>query len=465
MAMIVQGKPKLKSISEREYTPKGAGKEKDIIDKIIKKFQNIIPVINEPQIFENYRKLLNQLITFDSVSGKQFLNHIHGAFKKSKLDKLPLDGDSFLKIFKDILDSFTIRLNSSDIKILEAIRIKPLISLEGICSITDLSWGTVQKRYNQLARGKVYEVVAVPNYEKLELVPILVITIDSEREINSQYLTSFQNNNEWYNTTRLWEMLLPKSNVKEGEKIFVRHIKNPQIFEKSFVINSMNFYYYDRMSRNWNINWPHWELQLEEQEKISPLIKENESPQQKKKIKKIDLKILSHLTENLRREQREIAKKLDTSESKVSLCKKNLYCEKYFTPITQLTERAGLTEDLLIILKENFQETPAAFLKLPQITVHELTDHNKKTKLTIIQTKLPPGSKSRIKKILKRKYQDVQFSNYIIHTKSFPESIIEMFDEKNQKWTWNPLTLKIYEKFIKTPEHRNYIDHFQKIEA
>ncbi len=465
MAMIVQGKPKLKSISETEYRPKRAGKEKDLVDKIIEKFQKFIPIINEPQIFENYKKLLNQLITYDSVSEKQFLNYIQEAFKKSKLDELQLDGHSFLNIIKDVLESFTIRLNSSDIKILEANHLNPLISLEGICSTTNLSWGTVQKRYNQLVRGKVYEVVAVPNYEKLGLVPMIVITMDSEREIHSQYLTSFQKNDEWYNTTRLWEMLLPKSKVKEGERIIVRHIQNPQIFEKSFATNSINFYYYDRISRSWNINWPHWELQLNKQEKTSPVIKENESAHQKRKIKKIDLKILSHLTENLRREQRDIAKTLNTSESKVSLCKKNLYCEKIFTPIAQLTEKAGLTENLLIILKENFQEIPAAFLKLPQITVHELTDHNKKTKQTIIQTKLPPGAKTRIRKILERKYQDIQFSNYIIQTKSFPESITEMFDEKNQKWIWNPLTLKIYEKFIKAPEHRKYIDHLQKIEA
>ncbi|MFB0560507.1 MAG: winged helix-turn-helix transcriptional regulator [Candidatus Lokiarchaeia archaeon] len=465
MAMIAQGKPKLKSISQREYRPKRAGKEKNLVNKIIEKFQKFIPLINDTQIFENYKKILNQLITFDSVSGKQFLNHIQENFKKSELDELQLDGDSFLKIFKDILESFTIRLNSSDIKILETIHLNPLISLEGICSTTNLSWGTVQKRYNQLVRGKVYEVVAVPNYEKLELVPMIVITMDNAREIHSKYLTSFQKNNEWNNTTRLWEMLLPKSKIKEGEKIIVRHIQNPQIFEKTFVTNSINFYYYDSINRSWNINWPHWELQLEKQEKISPLIKENESTHQKRKIKKIDLKILSHLTENLRREQRDIAKTLNTSESKVSLCKKNLHCKKYFTSIVQLTERAGLTENLLIILKENFQEIPAALLKLPQITIHELNDNNKKTKQTIIQTKLPPGSKSRIKKVLKRKYQNVQFSNYIIQTKSFPESITEMFDEKNQKWMWNPLTLKIYEKFIKTPEHRNYIGHLQKIEA
>ncbi|MGQ9721954.1 MAG: hypothetical protein ACUVXA_11605 [Candidatus Jordarchaeum sp.] len=463
--MIVQGKPKLKTIEEKEYRTRRTEKQNYIVNKIIEKFQKLIPVINEPQILENYNKLLNQLTTFDEGLEKQVLDHILETLKKSKLDELQLGIDSFLRIFEDILQSFTIRLNSSDVKILEAIYLQPLISLEGICSTTNLSWGTVQKRYNQLTCGNVYKVVAVPNYEKLGLVPIIVITLGGEREIYSQYLTSFHKNNGWYNTTRLWEILLPESNAKESERIILRHMHNPQIFEKTFVTSSINFYYYDRNSKKWNINWFHWELQLEKQEKTSLTINLNRHANKKRKIKKIDLKILSHLTENLRKEQRAIAQTLNTSESKVSLCKKVLNYEKYFTPITQLTERAGLTENLLIISKENFQEIPAAFLKLPQITVHKLTDHNKKTKQTIIQTKLPPGSKTRIKEILERIYPDIQFSNYTIQTESFPKGIAEMFDEKNQKWIWNPLTLKIYEKSIQNPEYRNYVDQTQKIEA
>ncbi len=463
--MIVQGKTKHKPIAEREYKPRRVEKEKDIVNKIIDKFQKFVPEINEPQIFENYKNLLNQLTTLDSVLEKQFLNHIQETLKKSKLDESQLEVGSFLKILKDALQSFSIRLNSNDIKILEAIHLNPLISLEGICSTTDLSWGTVQKRYNQLARGNVYKVVAVPNYEKLELVPLVLITMGNGREIQSKYLTSSQKNNGWFNTTRLWEMALPKSKVKEGERIILRYMNNPQIFEKSFILNNINFYYYDHSSKSWNINWSQWELELEKQEKISPIIKENASVYKNRKIKKIDLKILSHLTENLRKEQRDIAKTLNTSESKVSLCKKILHREKYFTPISQLTEGSGLTENLLIILKENLQEIPVAFLKLPQTTIHELTNFNKKAKQIIIQTNLPPGSKTRIREILERKYQDIQFSNYIIQTASFPESITEMFDEKIQKWMWNPLTIRIYEKFTEIPEHREYISQIQKIEA
>nr|MDO8080573.1 hypothetical protein [Candidatus Freyarchaeota archaeon] len=461
MAMIVQGKPKYKSAAEKEYKARRARKEKDPVNVTIEKFSKLIPIINEPQIFENYKTVLNQLTAFDGVLEKQFLNYMQEELKTAKLNELHIEADRFFEIFKNVLQSFTIRLKSSDVKILEAINLNPLITLEGICSITKLSWGTVQKRYNQLTSGEVYKTVAVPNYEKLELVPLIVITSDSEREICSQYLTSSQKNNGWYDTTRLWEMLLPKSNLKEGEKIIARHLQNQQIFEESFVTNNLNFTYYDQGSKSWNINWSHWELQLEEQEKISLPIEGHESVPKNRKIKKIDLKILSRLTENLRKEQRDIAKTLNTSESKVSLCKKILFNEKYFTPIAQLTERTGLNENLLIILKEKIQEIPVAFLELPQTTVYELTDYNKKTKQAVIQTKLPSGSKTRIEKILEKKYQDVQFSNYTIQIKSFPESITEMFNDKIQKWMWNPLTLKIYQKFTEIPERENNNEQIQ----
>jgi hypothetical protein len=459
MVMIVQGKPNYKSAAEKEYRTRKARKEKETADMIIEKFPKLVPIINEPQTFENYVTLLNQLATFDSVSEKQFLNYMQEELKTAKLNELNIEVDRFFEIFKNVLQSFTIRLKSSDVKILEAINLNPLITLEGICSTTKLSWGTVQKRYNQLTSGEVYKTVAVPNYEKLELVPLVVITKDSEREIDSQYLTSSQNNNGWYSTTKLWEMLLPKSNVKEGEKVIARYLQNQQIFEELFVANNINFTYYDKNNKSWNIDWSHWELQLEEQEKLSLPISEGETAHKNRRIKKIDLKILSHLTENLRKEQRDIAKALNTSESKVSLCKKILYNEKYFTPIAQLTARTGLNENLLIILKENIQGIPSAFLKLPQITVFELTEYNKKTKQTVIQIKLPSGSKTRIKKILERKYRDIQFSNYTIQTKSFPESITEMFNDKNQKWIWNPLTLKIYQKFTEIPERENKNEH------
>ncbi|WXG40766.1 MAG: hypothetical protein WED07_08300 [Candidatus Freyarchaeum deiterrae] len=458
--MIVQGKPNYKSVAaEKEYRTRKARKEKETVDTIIEKFPKLVSVINEAGAFDDYTTLLNQLATFDGVLEKQFLNYFLEELKTAKLNDLNIEAGRFFEIFKNGLQSFTIRLKSSDVKILEAINQNPLITLEGICSITKLSWGTVQKRYNQLTTGEVYKTVAVPNYEKLELVPLVVITKDSEREINSQYLTSSQKNNGWCNSTRLWEMLLPKSNVKEGEKIITRYLQNQQIFEESFVTNNINFTFYDQNSKSWNINWSHWELQLEEQEKLSLPVKESDSTNKKRKIKKTDLKILSHLTENFRKEQRDIAKALNTSESKVSLCKKILYNEKYFTPIAQLSERTGLKENLLLILKKNIQELPVAFLKLPQTTVYELTDYNKKTKQTVIQIKLPLGSKTKIKKILERKYPDIQFSNYTIQTKSFPESITEMFNDKNQKWMWDPLTLKIYQKFTEIPEPKNGDNH------
>lgn len=451
MAMIVKGKPNYKSAVEREFGALREEKEEDLVNIATEKFWKLIPSINETQVFENYKKTLNQLNNFDGTLKKQFINHMRRELK-TNLIELHLDTDKFFEIFKNLLQSFVIKLKSSDVKILEAINLNPLITLEGICSTTKLSWGTVQKRYNQLTSGEVYKTVAVPNYDKLELSPLLVVTTDKEREIRSQYLTSFQKNNGWCNTTRLWEMLLPESNLKEGEKIIARYLQNPQIFEVSFITNNINFTYYDRSIKNWIINWSHWELQLKEQEKINLPNREQKSTQKSRKIRKIDLKILSHLTENLRKEQRDIAKALNTSESKVSLCKKILYEEKYFTPTTQLTERTGLNENLLIIFKEKIQEIPAAFFKLPQTTIYELTEYNTKTKQTAVQTKLPPGSKTRIKKILETKYKDIQFSNYTIQTKSFPEHITEMFNEKNQEWIWTPLTFKIYQKIIEIPE-------------
>lgn len=451
--MIVQGKTK--SATEKEYSTRGIREGEDSFNMAIEKFSKFIPEINKPQVFENYKTVLNQLTTFDEVLKKQFLKYMQEELKTTSLNELHMEAGRFFEIFKNVLQSFIIRLKSSDVKILEAINLNPLITLEGVCSTTKLSWGTVQKRYNQLTIGEVYKTVAVPNYEKLELVPLIVITTDNEREIRSQFLTTSQKNNGWYNTTRLWELLLPKSNLKEGEKIVARYLQNKLIFEESFVTNNINFTYYNQGSKSWNINWSHWELQLEKQDKRNLPIKEQKTVQKNKKVKKIDLKILSHLAENLRKEQRDIAKALNTSESKVSLCKKSLYREKYFTPITQLTERTGLSENLLIIFGEQIREIPVAFLELPQTTVYEVTEYNKNIKRTIIQTKLPAGSKTRIKKILERKCPEIQFSNFTIQAKSFPESITEMFNEKNQKWTWNPLTLKIYQKFTEIPENEN----------
>jgi predicted transcriptional regulator len=458
MAMIVQGKPKYKPTAEKEYRTRRQRGEKEPIDITIERFSKFKLEATEPQVFENYKTIINKLNNFDGVLKKQFLKYMREELKTANLNDLDIKMDRFFDIFKNVLQSFVIKLKLSDVRILEAINLNPLITLEGICSITKLSWGTVQKRYNQLTGGEVYKTVAVPNYRKLELVPLLVITTDREREIRSQYLTSSQKNNGWYNTTRLWEMLLPKSNLIEGEKVIARYLQNQQMFEESFVTNNINFTYYDQDIKGWNINWSHWELQLEGQDKIILPIKEQERAQSNRKVKKIDLKILSHLSENLRKEQRDIAKALNTSESKVSLCKKILYREKYFTPIVQLTERTGLSENLLVIL-ERIQELPVAFFKLPQTTVYILTDCNKKTKQTAIQTKLPPGSKTRIKKILERKYQDIRFSNYAIQTESFPESVVEMFDDQNQKWIWNPLTLKIYQKITDIPESGNNNNH------
>jgi len=368
--------------------------------------------------------------------------------KTFKLDE-PQKAGKILEIVKSLLQSYTIRLNSSDVKILEAIYQQPLLTLEGICSVTKLSWGTVQKRYNQLAGSQVYKTVAVPNYDKLGLAPIIVLTSDSEREISSPYLTSIQVNNGWCSTNRLWEMLIPKSNLQEFAKIIFRHLQNSRIFERLFLLHNVNFTYFDYGSRSWNINWSQWQLELEKEETVKVILN-NENCHRKQRIKRMDLKILHFLTQNLRREQREIAQVLNTSESKVSLCKKNLYNDKYFTPVLQLTNRAGLTENLLIILKEKIQEIPSAFLRLPQTTIYELTEYSSKTKQTVIQTQLPPGSKTRIKEILERKNPDTQFSNYTIRIESFPETITEAFDDKNQNWMWGPSALKIYQKSIET---------------
>lgn len=451
MTMIAQGK--IKSVVDRKYRPRRERKEKDTINTLKEKLVEFIPA-NDQQILEDYKKLQSQLDSLDGIREKQFWQHLQEALKTFKLDE-PQKAGKILEIVKSLLQSYTIRLNSSDVKILEAIYRQPLLTLEGICSATKLSWGTVQKRYNQLAGSQVYKTVAVPNYDKLGLAPIIVLTLDSEREILSPYLTSIQINNGWCSTNRLWEILIPKSNLQEFAKLIFRHLQNSRIFEKLFLLHSVNFTYFDRGSRSWNINWSQWELELEKEETVKVIL-DHENCHKKQRIKRMDLKILHFLTQNLRREQREIAQALNTSESKVSLCKKNLYNDKYFTPVLQLTNRAGLTENLLIILKEKIQEIPSAFLKLPQTTIYELTEYSSKTKQTIIQTQLPPGSKTRIKEILERKSPDTQFSNYTIQIESFPETITEAFDEKNQNWMWGPPALKIYHKINRNLESPYY---------
>ncbi|MEM3585789.1 MAG: hypothetical protein QXO71_00575, partial [Candidatus Jordarchaeaceae archaeon] len=306
MAMIVQEKPRCKPITEedtiREIREIWAAK--DLIEIFIEK-SKLNSTVSDAPVFEKQKTFLDQLASFDAALKKQFLNYLQEELGIAGITAPYTDTIKFFEFLKNALNKFVIKLKSSDIKILETINLNPLITLEGICSTTKLSWGTVQKRYNQLTSGEVYKTLAVPNYEKLKLVPLLVITTDTEREIHSQYLVSSQKENMWCNTTKLWEILLPKSSLKEGEKIIAKCLQNQQMFEISFITNNVNFTYYNQNNRGWNINWSHWELQLEEQEKVSLPVKEQNNIQKGRKIKKLDLKILSHLTENLRKEQRD----------------------------------------------------------------------------------------------------------------------------------------------------------------
>ncbi|MHA1605877.1 MAG: winged helix-turn-helix transcriptional regulator [Candidatus Freyarchaeota archaeon] len=448
MAMSVQG-TNFEALTVNKHLGSIKGRN-PATERIIESLWEYIPLLGETQIIEKYRKTFGQLASFSELFERQFIGYVQEVLKPFKLKHLQLEPDRLWGVIKSLLRGFCIKLNSSDIKILRALHLNPLLTLEGICSATRLSWGTVQKRYNKLTKGNAYRVIAVPNYEKLGLVPVLVITTDNERKIYSKYLTEVQKSNGWFNSSRLWEMLIPKSKVEECKRVIFRYLRNSLIFEKTFIANNVNFAYYDAKNKSWKINWLRWELELERKEKIKEPTSREKQTGKKRKIKKTDLGILFHLTENLRREQREIAIKLNTSESKVSLCKKVLLDEGYFTPITQLTERGGLTENLLIIYDGEIKEIPTAFLKLPQVTIHSLINHNHRAKQTAIQIKLPPGSKTRIKKILERKYPNIQFSDYTINATRFPESILEMFDEKNQRWKWTPLSLKIYHEPVKT---------------